>query len=204
MSDHWARGGEGATNLARATLKFLNTAGESQYQPLYPMEWPLQKKIETVAKEIYRANDVTFSKEALTNLKKYQKECGHFPVCIAKTQYSFTDNPAVMNAPEGHSLHVTEVKLSAGAEFVVVQCGDIMTMPGLPKEPSAQNIGITADGRISIEGKWVDPAPLGVTDKATGSTSHFGPALKVDHNDPKVISGTRISKMVCVYVAMVW
>jgi len=195
VSDHWAKGGQGALHLARATLKFLNNAGESQYEPLYPLEWPLQRKIETVAKEIYRAKEVTFSKEARSNLKKFQKEYGHFPVCIAKTQYSFSDNPSLMNAPEGHSLHVTELKLSAGAEFVVVQCGDIMTMPGLPKEPSAQNIGITADGRISIEGKWVDPVILSPAAMDSPSDG-YGPAVKVDHNDPKVISGTRISKKV--------
>ena len=110
---------------------------------------PLLKKIETIAFQIYRAGEVVVSKPAADRLAELEAQgFGHLPVCIAKTQYSNSTDPALYGAPTGHVLPVREVRLSAGAEFVVAICGDIMTMPGLPRRPSAETIGVVADGRI--------------------------------------------------------
>jgi formate--tetrahydrofolate ligase len=110
---------------------------------------PLFEKIRTIAREIYRARDATADKAVRDQLATFEAMgCGHFPVCIAKTQYSFSTNPDIKGAPSDHLVNVREVRLSAGAEFVVAICGEIMTMPGLPRVPAADAIDVTPDGRI--------------------------------------------------------
>eukprot|EP00392_Amoebophrya_sp_AT5.2_P017997 g18441.t1 len=149
VADHWAQGGKGILEVAEAVAQSCGEEeGSSLSQQLYPSEMPLLEKIETVAREIYRAKGVALADEAKTALKGMQeKGYGGLPVCIAKTQYSFSDDAKKINAAVDHELHVQEVRLNAGAEFVVVVCGAIMTMPGLPAEPAAQKIGVV-DGEI--------------------------------------------------------
>jgi formate--tetrahydrofolate ligase len=148
MADHWAMGGEGAADVARAVVKVIES-GKSKLKLLYPDELSLFEKIRTIAKEIYRASDATAPKAVRDQLAAFEAlGYGKVPVCIAKTQYSFSTNPDAKGAPENHSVAVREVRLSAGAEFVVAICGDIMTMPGLPKVPAADSIDIGPDGRI--------------------------------------------------------
>ena len=148
MADHWAMGGEGAADVAKAVVKAID-ANTAKLKFLYPDEMPLFEKIETIAKEIYRAKNVTADKSVKDQLKTWE-EMGFakLPVCIAKTQYSFSTNPDAKGAPADHTINVREVRLSAGAEFVVAVCGEIMTMPGLPKVPAADSIDVGADGRI--------------------------------------------------------
>ncbi len=149
MADHWALGGEGAVELAEAVVRTIDEK-PSDFQPLYPDDMSLWEKTRTIAREIYGAEDITADKAVRDRLAELEKAgFGHFPICIAKTQYSFTTNPDAKGVPAGHSIPIREVRLSAGAEFVVVICGDIMTMPGLPKVPAANNIELAADGRIS-------------------------------------------------------
>ncbi len=148
MADHWALGGEGAADVARAVVKTIDE-GKGKLKLLYPDEMPLFEKIRTIAKEIYRADDVTADKAVKDQLKTWEEMgFGKLPVCIAKTQFSFTTNPDAKGAPTGFNIPVREVRLSAGAEFVVAICGEIMTMPGLPKVPSADSIDVAADGKI--------------------------------------------------------
>jgi formate--tetrahydrofolate ligase len=148
MADHWALGGEGATDVARAVVKAAES-GRSRLRLLYPDGMPLIEKIRTITKEIYRAKDIDVAKPVRDQLDSFEKMgFGNFPVCMAKTQYSFSTNPDLKGAPEEHIVTVREVRLSAGAEFVVAICGEIMTMPGLPKVPSADAIDVGADGRI--------------------------------------------------------
>ena len=124
-------------------------AGEADFKPLYPDSLPLWDKIRIVASEIYGAGDVTAEKSVRQNIDEFQQEgFGHYPVCIAKTQYSFSTDPNLKGAPSGHTLHVREARLSAGAEFVVVIAGDIMTMPGLPRVPAANAIHLDDKGQI--------------------------------------------------------
>ncbi|GBG34101.1 C-1-tetrahydrofolate synthase, cytoplasmic [Hondaea fermentalgiana] len=150
VAEQWQHGGEGALELAKAVQGLCDKADTSKFKPLYPDEMPLVDKISTIATELYRAKGVDISKEALTKLKRFQKDgYGHLPVCIAKTQYSFSDDASLVNAPEGHTLHVQDVRLAAGAEFVVVLTGSVMTMPGLPKRPSALDITVNENGQIS-------------------------------------------------------
>ena len=145
---HWADGGAGAEKLAHAVLAQID-AGKPSYRPLYPLELKLADKIRTIAQQIYRASDIAMSDPVARRLKGYEDAgFGEVPVCIAKTQYSFTADPTVMGAPDGHVLPVREVRLSAGAGFVVAVCGDIMTMPGLPRVPAAEAIHLRADGEI--------------------------------------------------------
>jgi formate--tetrahydrofolate ligase len=147
-SDHWAGGGKGAAGLAHAVVNTLETT-PSQFQPLYPDDMPLWKKVQTVAREIYGADDIIGDQKIRDRFKDLQEQgFGHFPVCIAKTQYSFTTDPDKKGAPKHHVVPIREVRLSAGAEFVVAICGDIMTMPGLPRIPAANKIDVTPDGRI--------------------------------------------------------
>jgi formate--tetrahydrofolate ligase len=116
---------------------------------LYPDEMPLFEKVRTIAKEIYRADDATADKSVKDQLKTWEEMgFGKLPVCIAKTQYSFSTNPDAKGAPRGFNIPVREVRLSAGAEFIVAICGEIMTMPGLPKVPSADSINVNEQGRI--------------------------------------------------------
>jgi formate--tetrahydrofolate ligase len=145
---HWAEGGAGAEELAKVVVETIEK-GEANFHVLYPDEMPLLRKIETIAFQIYHAGEVVPSKAAADRMAELEKMgFGHLPVCIAKTQYSNSTDPELYGAPTGHVLPIREVRLSAGAEFVVVICGEIMTMPGLPKVPSAENITVTADGRI--------------------------------------------------------
>jgi formate--tetrahydrofolate ligase len=110
---------------------------------------PLQQKIETIAQKIYGASLVEFSLEAKSRLAELEKNYGHYPVCIAKTQYSFSSDPTLRGAPTGHVLQVRELRLSRGAEFIVAICGNIMTMPGLPKQPASERIGVNQSGAIT-------------------------------------------------------
>ncbi len=148
MADHWAEGGKGAADVARAVVKVIE-GGKSKLKLLYPDELPLVDKIRTIAKEIYGAADISIAKPVRDQLASFEAMgYGKVPICVAKTQYSFTTNPDLKGAPEGHTIAVREVRLSAGAEFVVVICGEIMTMPGLPKVPSANHIEVNAEGKI--------------------------------------------------------
>ena len=125
-------------------------AGTARYRPLYPDAMPLAEKLRTVAREIYRSSDVAIPTAVAKRLAAFEA-AGHggLPVCIAKTQYSFSADATALGAPTGHVLPVREVRLSAGAGFVVAVCGEIMTMPGLPRHPAAEGIGLAADGRVT-------------------------------------------------------
>ena len=147
MADHWAEGGKGAAEIARAVVKAAES-GRSKLKLLYPDDMPLYEKIRTIAREIYRAKDISADKSVRDQLGAFEAMgCGKFPICIAKTQYSFSTNPDAKGAPTDHVINVREVRLSAGAEFVVAICGEIMTMPGLPKVPAADAIDVK-DGQI--------------------------------------------------------
>jgi len=148
LCQHWAKGSEGIKDLANRVVEIVEEGG-AQFAPLYPDEMSLFEKIETVAKRVYRADEVVADKKIRDQLKSWEDQgYGHLPVCMAKTQYSFTTDPTRRGAPTGHSLPVREVRLSAGAGFVVVVCGDIMTMPGLPRVPSAEAICLNEEGLI--------------------------------------------------------
>ncbi len=148
MADHWAMGGEGATELAQAIAKICDN-GEPKLKLLYPDDMPLVEKIRTIAREIYRAKDISVDKTVMNQLANYEAMgYGKAPICIAKTQYSFSTDASAKGAPVDHVIHVREVRLSAGAEFVVAICGEIMTMPGLPRVPAAEAINVGPDGEI--------------------------------------------------------
>jgi formate--tetrahydrofolate ligase len=148
MADHWAMGGAGAADVARAVVKICGE-GKANLKLLYPDDMPLFDKIRTIAKEIYRAKDASADKSVRDQLASFEAMgYGKAPVCIAKTQYSFSTNADLKGAPTDHTINVREVRLSAGAEFVVAICGEIMTMPGLPRVPAADSIDVGADGRI--------------------------------------------------------
>ncbi len=148
LSEVWEKGGDGGMELADAVLNTLETK-TSDFEPLYKDDITLKEKIQTVAREIYGAKDVHFSDAATKQLKKLEDlGFGHMPVCIAKTQYSLSDNPELLGRPEGFEMNVREAYVSAGAGFVVVLTGSIMTMPGLPKKPAANVIDVEEDGRI--------------------------------------------------------
>jgi formate--tetrahydrofolate ligase len=145
---HWADGGAGAEELARIVAGKADK-GAPDFKQLYPSEMPLDEKIETIATEIYRAGSVSISPAVRKQLKQWEEMgYGHFPVCMAKTQYSFSTDPTQLGAPDGHEIAIREVRLSAGAGFVVAIAGDIMTMPGLPKVPSAEGIYLDENGQI--------------------------------------------------------
>ncbi len=145
---HWAEGGKGAEPLAEAVVRTIERT-PADFHPLYPDDLPLLEKVRTIASDIYGASEVSAPKAVLDRLAEFEKNgFGKFPVCMAKTQYSFSADPELRGAPSGFVLPIREVRLCAGAEFVVVICGDIMTMPGLPKTPSAQGIRVDAEGRI--------------------------------------------------------
>lgn len=145
---HWAEGGGGAEALAQAVLDGLSQE-KGEVRLLYPDEMALEDKIRTIATRIYGASDASFDESAALGLHELESMgYGHLPVCIAKTQYSFSADPAAKGAPEGHVIPVRGIRLSAGAGFVVALCGDVMTMPGLPRQPAACEIGVDADGQI--------------------------------------------------------
>ncbi len=148
LCKHWAQGSAGIEDLARKVVS-LAESGSAHFAPLYPDEMPLFQKIETIAKRIYHADEVLADKSIRDQLKAWEAAgYGHLPICMAKTQYSFTTDPNVRGAPTGHSVPVREVRLSAGAGFIVAICGEIMTMPGLPKVPSAEVIRLNDMGNI--------------------------------------------------------
>jgi formate--tetrahydrofolate ligase len=145
---HWAEGGAGAEELARTVLELIGR-GTTRFAPLYSNALPLVEKIRTIARKIYRAADIALAPTTARRLERLQAAgFNQLPVCIAKTQYSFSADPTLLGAPEGHILPVREVRLSAGAGFVVAICGDIMTMPGLPRVPSAESIRLNESGLI--------------------------------------------------------
>ena len=145
---HWAEGSKGTTELATRVAEIAD-ADQSQFAPLYPDEMPLFEKIETVAKRIYRAEEVIANKSVRDQLRRWEEQgYGNLPVCMAKTQYSFSTDPDLRGAPTGHTVPVREVRLSAGAGFIVVITGQIMTMPGLPKVPSSEKIHLNDEGLI--------------------------------------------------------
>ncbi|UFM67054.1 formate--tetrahydrofolate ligase (plasmid) [Paracoccus sp. MA] len=147
---HWAEGSEGAVDLAQKVVQIAE-AGGAEFAPLYPDDLPLFAKIETIAKRIYYADEVLADTAIRNQLKEWEGQgYGHLPICMAKTQYSFTTDPNLRGAPEGHSVPIREVRLAAGAGFVVVICGEIMTMPGLPRKPTAEVIGL--NGAREVEG----------------------------------------------------
>ncbi|MEZ7879203.1 MAG: formate--tetrahydrofolate ligase [Rhodospirillales bacterium] len=147
VASHWADGSKGTIELAKHVVKLC--AKKSKFKTLYPDSMPLVGKIETIAKKLYGAKEVTIDGKAMTMLKDFEKNgFGKFPVCMAKTQYSFSTDPNAKGAPSGHTINVREVRLSAGAEFIVVVTGEIMTMPGLPRVPAANSITLNKDGQV--------------------------------------------------------
>ncbi|MFN4202508.1 MAG: formate--tetrahydrofolate ligase [Tabrizicola sp.] len=148
LCKHWAQGSAGIEDLAKKVVQ-LAESGVAHFAPLYPDEMPLFQKVETIAKRIYHADEVLADKSIRDQLKAWEAAgYGHLPICMAKTQYSFTTDPNLRGAPTGHSVPVREVRLSAGAGFIVVICGEIMTMPGLPKVPSAEVIRLNDQGQV--------------------------------------------------------
>ena len=149
LSEHWGKGGAGAKDLATEVIKIIDE-GKANLKFLYEENESPRTKIETICKEIYRANNVTFSPIALKKLEEIERlGFNEFPVCMAKTQYSFSTDPSNKCAPENHTIPIREIRLSAGAEFIVVVAGDIMTMPGLPKRPAAYDVGVNSKDQIT-------------------------------------------------------
>ncbi|MBT6330107.1 MAG: formate--tetrahydrofolate ligase [Kordiimonadaceae bacterium] len=148
LSQHWEFGSKGSAELAKRVAEIAD-ADMANFAPIYPDDMPLMEKIETVAKRIYRADEVLADKKIRNQLRQWEEQgYGNLPVCMAKTQYSFSTDPSLRGAPTGHSVPVREVRLSAGAGFIVAICGEIMTMPGLPRVPSAEAIMINDEGQI--------------------------------------------------------
>lgn len=149
LSDVFAKGGEGGIDLAKEVIA-LADSGESKFAPIYPLDMSLKGKIETIAKEIYGADGVNYTKEADKALKEFEElGYGNLPICMAKTQYSFSDDSALLGRPSGFKITIRNCRIAAGAGFIVVLTGDVMTMPGLPKVPAAEKIDVTDDGVIS-------------------------------------------------------
>jgi formate--tetrahydrofolate ligase len=148
LCSHWADGSKGTIDLAHEVVRIAES-GTSKYAPLYPDEMPLMEKVRTIAQKTYGASDITADQKVRDLFKDFEAGgFGHYPVCIAKTQYSFSTDPALKGAPVGHVINIRDVRLSAGAEFIVVVCGEIMTMPGLPKVPSANVIKLNAKHEV--------------------------------------------------------
>ncbi|MDR0286969.1 MAG: formate--tetrahydrofolate ligase [Clostridiales bacterium] len=146
----FAKGGAGGIELAEKVLKIVDNPAESRFVPLYSLELPIEEKIDRISKEIYGACSVSFSTQAQKELDKIKNMgYGNLPVCMAKTQYSLSDNPSLLGRPKGFNINIREVRLNAGAGFIVAMTGDIMTMPGLPKIPAANNLDVFQDGRIT-------------------------------------------------------
>jgi formate--tetrahydrofolate ligase len=147
LSDVWAKGGAGATDLAHLVVKAAGRA--SKFAPIYPLEASIRHKIEKVATLVYGAEEVEYSPAARTQIKALEEHgYASLPICVAKTQYSLSDNPKLLGRPHGFTVHVREAKVSAGAGFIVVYAGSILTMPGLPKEPAAFRMGLDANGNV--------------------------------------------------------
>jgi formate--tetrahydrofolate ligase len=148
LSKHWEFGSEGSAELATRVAEIAD-ADVASFAPIYPDDMPLFEKMETIAKRIYRADEVLADSKIRNQLKQWEEQgYGNLPICMAKTQYSFSTDPALRGAPTGHSVPVREVRLAAGAGFIVAVCGDIMTMPGLPRKPSAEAIMLNDEGQI--------------------------------------------------------
>jgi formate--tetrahydrofolate ligase len=145
---HWADGGAGATELAEHVVELCDS-GAAQFRTLYGDDLTLWEKTATIAREIYGAEDIIADKKVREEFAKLEREGrGKFPICMAKTQYSFSTDPNLLGAPSGHHVQIREIRLAAGAEFIVVVCGAIMTMPGLPRVPAANAIRVNDEGRI--------------------------------------------------------
>ncbi|MFI4996587.1 MAG: formate--tetrahydrofolate ligase, partial [Hyphomicrobiales bacterium] len=145
---HWANGSKGTAELAEK-VSALADGGTAKFKPLYTAAMPLAEKMRVIAREIYGAADIAIESKAAARLAEIEAMgFGELPVCVAKTQYSFAADPSLLGAPSGHVVPVREVRLSAGAGFVVMICGDIMTMPGLPRRPAAERIGLDANGAV--------------------------------------------------------
>jgi len=146
---HWAKGGEGIKELANHVVELCKKAKKENFKLLYSDDTNIWQKIEIIAKEIYGASEVMADMKIRNQLKKMQEDgFGKLPICIAKTQYSFSTDPNLKGAPTGHTLPIREIKLSSGAEFIIVICGAIMTMPGLPRVPAADSIKLNNKGEI--------------------------------------------------------
>ena len=198
---HWAEGGKGTEALAKHVAELADRSSV-QFKPIYGDDMPLWDKIKTIAREIYRADDIVADKSVRDQLRSYESQgYGKFPICMAKTQYSFSTDPNLKGAPINHIVPIREVRLSAGAEFIVVVCGDIMTMPGLPKVPSAEVIGLDAKGRspgcskpcASISGVHLaDAAGEGAHDHH-GKMRNLGQQLEklflIEHDDSHIGEG---------------
>ena len=149
VSSHWELGGKGATDLAQAVVDVVDKQ-PSQFRPLYEDEMPLWDKVRKIARNIYGAEDIIADKKVRQQFADFEEAgYGHYPICMAKTQYSFSTDPQLMGAPTGHDVPIREIRLATGAEFLVVICGAIMTMPGLPRLPAAEGIDVTSEGRIT-------------------------------------------------------
>ncbi len=145
---HWADGGAGAAEVAKTVVELIEK-GENKFKFVYDEKLPLWDKMKAIATTIYGAGDITADGKVRAQIKKLQEDgYGNYPVCVAKTQYSFSSDASLRGAPSGHTVNIREVRLSAGAEFIVMVCGDIMTMPGLPKVPSAEKIDLTDEGKV--------------------------------------------------------
>ena len=148
IASHWSDGGAGAEDLAREVITLVETR-PSQFRPIYPDNMPLWDKVRTVAQMVYGARGIIADKKVRDQFKQYEGEgFGHFPVCIAKTQYSFSTDPNLRGAPSNHVVPIREIRLAGGAEFLVVLCGEIMTMPGLPRVPAANHMFVDESARI--------------------------------------------------------
>ncbi len=146
--NHWGEGSAGVQELAHHVAAVADS-GQAQFHTLYDDSMSLWDKARHIARTLYGAEDLIADKKVRNQFAKFEEEgYGHFPICMAKTQYSFSTDPALLGAPRGHEVPVREVRLSAGAEFIVVVCGDIMTMPGLPRAPSADNIRLNDQGQV--------------------------------------------------------
>ncbi len=149
LCTHWAHGSKGSSELARKVVE-LSESGAQQFRNLYEDSIPLWEKVNTIAKLIYGASEIVADKNIREQFKSYESAgYGSFPICVAKTQYSFSTDPNLKGAPNGHVVQIREIRLSAGAEFIVVVAGEIMTMPGLPQTPAANSIELDELGQIS-------------------------------------------------------
>jgi formate--tetrahydrofolate ligase len=149
VASHWEHGGKGAQELASEVLDLLGEQ-KSQFRPLYRNDMPLLEKVRRIARSIYGADDIIADKKVRDQFARFDNEgYGHYPICMAKTQYSFSTDPQLLGAPSGFDVPIREVRLATGAEFIVVICGSIMTMPGLPRKPASENISVDESGKIT-------------------------------------------------------
>ena len=151
VARHWAEGGKGAEGVARAVVDLIENGPKAAdgFRFVYPDEAPLLEKIGAIATKVYGAAGVSCDAKVREQIRKLEESgYGHYPVCVAKTQYSFSTDATARGAPSGHTVNIREVRLAAGAEFIVMICGDVMTMPGLPKIPSAEKIDLDDDGKV--------------------------------------------------------